>query len=342
MCLAVDRHPVPYLILNDQHADFLELLAQFLDVIRHHAAVNIYIGLVVKDIKRAGDVNFQRRCDVLRFLLILLPQFFVEITEDGHILRARVTQIIPIHQPHTAVDDGFLHRHEAVLAAHDQLAQAENEVGFQAQRVLIVRIVEVQVHGIDIVRGGGRDFNDLPMQVLHQRAIFRLRIADDDIVVRHQKDVCDLTFGAEALTGTGRAQNQAVRILQKLPVYHDEVVAQSIDTAVQRLFAGLEQFLSGKRHKDGDAGGRKPALDGDLVQPQRETAHQPFFLPEVQGRQLAVVFLRNGIGLKYIVFELLHEACGIQNDEGQKEHALIPALKLLQELFRFIAVGGEV
>ena len=178
--------------------------------------------------------------------------------------------------------------------------------------------------------------------MLHQWAVFRLRIADDDIVVRHQKDVCDLTLGAEALAGTGRAQNQAVRILQELSVYHDEVIAQGIDAAVQRLFAGLKQFLGGKRNKNGNTGGCKPTLDGDLVQPQRETAHQPFFLPEVQCCQLAVVLLRNGIGLKYVVFELLHGACGIQDDKGQKEHALIPALKLLQELFRFIAIGCKV
>ena len=68
--------------------------------------------------------------------------------------------------------------------------------------------------------------------MLHQWAIFRFRVADDDIVVRYQKDVCDLTFGAEALAGTGRAQNQAVRVLQELSVHHDEVIAQGIDAAV--------------------------------------------------------------------------------------------------------------
>ena len=178
--------------------------------------------------------------------------------------------------------------------------------------------------------------------MLHQRAIFRFRVADDDIVVRHQKDVCDLALGRKALAGTGRAQNQTVWILQEFPVYHDEVIAQGIDAAVQRLFASLKQFLGGKRNKNGNTGGCKPALDGDLIQPQREAAHQPFFLPEVQCRQLAVVFLRNGIGLKHIVFELLHGTCGVQNDEGQKKHTLVPALKLLQELFRLIAVGGKV
>ena len=49
--LTVDRHPVPYLVLDDQHADFLELLAQFLDVIRHDAAVNIHVGLVIENIE---------------------------------------------------------------------------------------------------------------------------------------------------------------------------------------------------------------------------------------------------------------------------------------------------
>ena len=117
--LTVDRHPVPYLVLDDQHADFLELLAQFFNVIRHHTAVNIYIGLVVKNIEGASDIDFQRRCDVLSFLLILFPQLLIEITEDGHVLRARVIEIVPIDQPHTAVDDGLFYRHKAVLAAHN-------------------------------------------------------------------------------------------------------------------------------------------------------------------------------------------------------------------------------
>ena len=48
--------------------------------------------------------------------------------KDGHILRFRVSQIVLIDQPHTTVDDGFLHRGKSILAGNDQFAQAKNKV----------------------------------------------------------------------------------------------------------------------------------------------------------------------------------------------------------------------
>ena len=45
----VDGNAVPHLILNDEHPKLLELLAQLLDVVAHHAVLNIHIGAVVKN-----------------------------------------------------------------------------------------------------------------------------------------------------------------------------------------------------------------------------------------------------------------------------------------------------
>ncbi len=45
---AVNGHTVPHLILYHQHTDFLELLAQLLDVIADHPVIDIHIGLVVE------------------------------------------------------------------------------------------------------------------------------------------------------------------------------------------------------------------------------------------------------------------------------------------------------
>ena len=74
---------------------------------------------------------------------------------------------------------------------------------------------------------------------------FCFRVADDNIIIRHQKSVGDLTLCRETFAGTGSTQNQAIGVLQLLPVHHDKVVGQSIQPVIQAFFAGLVQFLCG-------------------------------------------------------------------------------------------------
>ena len=140
---AVNGDTVPHLVLNHQHTDFLELLAQLLDVVADNPVIDVYIASVVEHVEGAGDVDFQRRGDVLGFFFVLRPQQVIQVLQDGHILRAGVVEVGLIDQPHTAVNDGFLYRLQALFAAHNQLAQAENEVGLEGQRAFIVRIVQI-------------------------------------------------------------------------------------------------------------------------------------------------------------------------------------------------------
>jgi len=72
---------------------------------------------------------------------------------------------------HTAVDDGFLHRQQTFLAAHHQLAEGKDKVGFQGKRVIFLRIVGVNVHGVDELGAVGADFDDLTLQTIHQRRV---------------------------------------------------------------------------------------------------------------------------------------------------------------------------
>ena len=202
--LPVDRDAVPHRVLHHQHPDLFELLAQLLDIEADHAVFDIHVAAVVEHVERAGDIDFQRRGDILRFLFVLPPEFVIQVLQNRHLLRAWVAQVFPVNRAHTAVDDGLFHRHEAVLAAHDQLAQGEDEVGFQAQRVFVVAVIQVQIHGVQVVGGGGRDLHHLPVQVLHQRPVLRLRVADDDIVIRDEEHVGDLPLGGEGLAASGR------------------------------------------------------------------------------------------------------------------------------------------
>ena len=45
----IECHPVPDLILYDEHTDLFELFAELLDVIGNRTAANIHIGTVIKD-----------------------------------------------------------------------------------------------------------------------------------------------------------------------------------------------------------------------------------------------------------------------------------------------------
>src|SRR5699024_3485727 len=219
-------------------------------------------------------IDFQRRGDVLRLFLVLRPQQVVEVLQDGHILRAGVIEIVLIHQPHTAVNDGFLNRLQALFAAYDQLAQRQDEVGLERQRTFIVRVVQVQIHRVNVIAAGGRNLDDLPMQALHQGRVLGLRVADNDVIIGEQETVGDLALGAEGLTGTRRTKNQAVGDFQQIAVHNDKVVGQSIDAVVQGLAAGLEQLLGGERHENGGAGSSQPPLNLDLVDTQGQAAHQ--------------------------------------------------------------------
>ena len=180
------------------------------------------------------------------------------------------------------------------------------------------------------------------MQTLSKRCVLRFRITDNDIITGKQKAVGNFSFCAEGLTGTRRTQNQAVGVFQQLSVHHDEVVGQSIDAVVQSFFPVLEQFLRSKGHKDSCGTGGQSSLNLNLIETQRQTAHQPFFLLEVQPGQLTVILLGNGACLENVVAKLTGIVRCVQHQKGQKEHSLVAALQILQEFFRFTAVGSKV
>ena len=239
-CLTVDRHPVPHLVLDNQHTDFLELFSQLLDVVGHDTAVNIHVGTVVEYIEGPGNIDFQSGCDIVGFFFLLFQKLVVQVLQNGHLFGNGVSQIVPVHQSHTTVDDRLFDRLQALLAADDKLTQREDKVRFQRQRIFVVRIVEVQIHGIDIVRRGRRNADNLSVQTLHQGTVLGFGVADDNIIIGYEKHIGNLTLCREGLTAARCAENQAVRVLQLLSVYHNEVVGKSVNAAVQRFVAGLE------------------------------------------------------------------------------------------------------
>lgn len=143
------------------------------------------------------------------FLFILPKQCLVQVLQHRHILRHRVLKIGLVNLINTAVDDCLFYRLQAFLAAHDQLAQGQDKICFQGNRIILFQIIRVDVHWIDILRTGRADFNNLPLKFLHQCRVLGFRIAHDYIIIRHQKRIGDFTLGRKGFTGTGGYQGSA-------------------------------------------------------------------------------------------------------------------------------------
>lgn len=110
MGVAVDGHMVPHMVLYDEHPDFLELLAQLLDVVADDADVHSHVRAMIKHIQRTGDIDFQSGGAVLRFLFILRTDGVIQVIQQRHILRLRVIEVFPVDDANTTINDGFFHR----------------------------------------------------------------------------------------------------------------------------------------------------------------------------------------------------------------------------------------
>ena len=191
---AVCRDTPPHLILHNEHTELLHLLAQLLDVVADDAVIDVHIRAVVEQVQTALDVDLQSRGNMVGFFFVLLEQGIVQVLKDGHILRAGVRKIFAVNQMHTAVNDGFLHRQQPFLAAHHQFAQGKDKVCFQGQGIIFLGVVGIDVHRIDELGAVGRDFDDLTFQPIHQRGVFAFGIVHNNIIIRHQKGVCNFTL----------------------------------------------------------------------------------------------------------------------------------------------------
>ena len=81
--------------------------------------------------------------------------------------------------------------------------------------------------------GAGRtDLDNLALQTVDQCRVLGFRIADDDIIVGNQEGIGDLTLCREGFAGTGRTEDQTVRILQLLSIHHDQVVGKGIQAVI--------------------------------------------------------------------------------------------------------------
>ena len=346
--LSVFRDAVPYLILDDHHADLFQMAAEILDVIADHAVFQIYGRLMVEHVEGAGDIDFEGSRQIAGFLFLLLQHDLIQIPESRHIFRSQVIEIFLVDQMHTAVDDRSLRGLQAIPATGDQLKEGQHKLILHRQRIAVV-VAYVQIERIDIARlavvadAGRRNLHNLPVQMRDKGRVFTLWVTDDDVVLRAgEKHVQNLSFGREGLAAAGDAEDQAVGVLEHLPIHHDHVVGQGVDPVIQSTARRLKQLLGRKGDKDCRAAGGKTALDIHEVIPQRKRAHQALFLLEVQPHHRAVMPLRDGAELQRLVLQILPVSREGYDQRRHEEHVLIVLLQAAQKRLGVLTVGGQV
>ena len=171
---------------------------------------------------------------------------------------------------------------------------------------------------------------------------FCFRVADDNIIIRHQKSVGDLSLCRETFARAGSAEDKPIGIFQLFPVHHDKVVGQGVQAVIQAFLTGLIQFLRGERDENRRTAGGKTTLNLDLVIRQRQRRHQALLLLVVQAAEIAVVLLGDAGCLKNIVFQFLLRAPGVQNKERHQKHPFVLTLKFFEQGFCIPPVSCQI
>ena len=120
------------------HGDLAEVFAHAFQNDAHHTGIRLDIGGVVEQVEGACAVELQRRCHTPGLRLRLFQQFLIQVLQQRHIPAADPQRQLPVDQPHTAVNDRLFDGLQALLAAHDQLAQGQQEVGLHGQGAVLV------------------------------------------------------------------------------------------------------------------------------------------------------------------------------------------------------------
>ena len=118
-----------------------------------------------------------------------------------------------------------------------------------------------------IGRGRG-NFNDLAAQALDQRAVLRFGIDDNNVVVRGQRDLCDLALGGKGFARAGDTKNEAVAVEQFFPVCKDEIFGDRVLTVVDAV--SVPNFLRLERHKHSEGFCRECPQRVDAPQTERQ------------------------------------------------------------------------
>ena len=183
--------------------------------------------------------------------------------------------------------------------------------------------------------------NDLTAQRFHQRIILAFRVCHDNIVRCGEEHVGDLTLCTKRLTAARCSEDQAIRVFELFAVCHDHVVRHCVQTVIEGISLH-EKLLRSERNKNRGGSGRQCALDGNEIICQRQAAHKALLLQIIQTVQCAVELLRDTSSLKHSTIQILLGLGRIEEKHRNKEHTLITALQIIQNLLGLAAISCKV
>ena len=196
--IAVGADAVPDKVLQDQHRQRLELVAQLLDVKTHQPVIELHARMVIEIIERAGDIQFQCRHNAAHLRFRLPFQAFIQIAQRRHILRLRIFDILFVDDRQAAVDHGVRFCGDVALSVHDDFAEGQNQLRLEPQHVVHV-FFQLNIHRVDVIVTVRRQHDGLTVQPARQHAVLALRVAQDDLVIRGQVDVDHLLLAGNGL-----------------------------------------------------------------------------------------------------------------------------------------------
>ena len=279
---------------------------------------------MVEHVKGTRHIDFKGSCQPYRLALRLGTEQVIQGLEGRHFACFRVLQVFPVHLAHTAVNDGTLHRLQAVLAADDQLHQRQDKVGFQRHRVFLVE-AQINVHRVNVVGAVRGDLDDLSAQPLDKGRVFAHRVNHNDPVTGGKEHVHKLPLCGKGFAGARHAEEQAVGVFELFPVCHDDVMGKCVEPVIDG-FAIHAELLRHKGNENGRGAGRHATLDLNAVMAQRKAGKKTVLLLEVQPLQGAVVFLDDTGHREQVIVQLPAGRGHVYHKEGQQEHSFIPAL----------------
>ena len=190
-----------------------------------------------------------------------------------------------------------------------------------------------------IGRGCG-DFNDLAAQAFDQRAILGFRVDDDNVVIRGQRDLRDLSLGCKGFTGTGDAEDKAVAIQKLLAVGKDEILGNGVLPVVDAV--SVPNFLRLERHEHGKGfRGQRPQRV-NAPQTERQRGDQTVLLLEAQFCELAQVFSRDRLERFRVAVQFLFAVCQMHERDHGKQHPLVAGREVVQHLAGFLALLFQI
>ena len=196
--IAVGTDAVPDKVLQDQHCQRLELVAQLLDVKAHQPVIELHARMVIEIVKRAGDIQFQCRHNAAHLRFRLPFQAFIQISQRRHVLRLRVFDILFVDDRQAAVDHGVRFCGDVALSVHDDFAEGQNQLRLEPQHVVHV-FFQLNIHRVDVIVAVCRQHDGLTVQPARQHTVLALRVAQDNLVIRGQIDVDHLLLAGNGL-----------------------------------------------------------------------------------------------------------------------------------------------